>query len=328
MSRIKRVRPSTEEDRKLASELRTIIASSRSSKVDKAAAELELDTVAPRLTKRAVKEPSRFGSPNEIRVSKPGTKDLLNLCGRVEARRAGPFSEESMLASLAVIAAEDRVKALRKAENATPLEKAQALISEMPDHPLQKLARESAHYVWEADLSRPKPDLEQMIRWRVLHWLSDAPYNRVDVHSSRETVDTAVADVYGLVAERDATDPGWFVLLVEKRWDAAALPRVKQSEPASEPEQTFSASQQKEAEPEPGPIAKADGRAQLVEMILKTDSFLRSLSAVNFELNEKIRSALTAELGRVGHIASPFAAALYNSLRREYKLFSLPERRF
>src|SRR5438132_7734394 len=218
MSRIKRVRPSTGEDRKRASELRGIIASSRSSKADKEAAEHELDTVAPRLTKRAAKEPSRFGSPNGIKVSRPDTKDLLNLCDRVEARRAEPLSQESVFASLAVMAAEDRVKALRKAESATPQQKAEAIIAELPDHPLQKLARESAHYVWEADLSRPKPDLEQMIRWRVRHWLSDAPYNRVDVRSSRVSVDSAVADIYRLVAERDTAEPGWFVRLTEKHW--------------------------------------------------------------------------------------------------------------
>jgi len=145
-----------------------------------------------------------------------------------------------------------------------------------------------------------------------------------------QTVSDAVNDVYRLLAERDSADPGWFVRRAEKLLDAPALLPVKTERgPEPEPPQASSAIPIKGEEAPPSPIERVGSdRAQLVEMILRTDSFLRSLSAVNFELNEKIRAALTAELLRVGHIAGTWAAALYNSLRREYKLFSLPERRF
>src|SRR5437762_1085067 len=234
MSRIRRMRPSTEEDRKLASELLRTLKSDRTSKAERAAAQAKYDLLCP---------PVGSGSPNEIRVSKPGTKDLLNLCDRVEARRAdGPVSEKrSVEEALARLAVEDRARAIRRAENATPLEKAQTLISEMPGHPLQKLARETAEWLWREDLSNPKPDVDALTAHRVRHWLSDAPYNRHDVRSNRETVDAAVADVYRLVAMRDEAQPGWYVRLAEKRWDAPALAQIK-TQRAPEP-QTFSASQ-------------------------------------------------------------------------------------
>jgi hypothetical protein len=77
------------------------------------------------------------------------------------------------------------------------------------------------------------------------------------------------------------------------------------------------------------PVVRASmDLAQRVNLILQTDSFLRDLAQVNFELNEKIRGALTAELLRVGHVQGSVAAALYDSLRQEYKVFRLPERRF
>jgi hypothetical protein len=66
------------------------------------------------------------------------------------------------------------------------------------------------------------------------------------------------------------------------------------------------------------PVVRASmDLAQRVNLILQTDSFLQDLAQVNFELSEEIRSALTAELLRVGHVQGSFAATLYNSLRQE-----------
>jgi len=321
MSRARRLKPSTREGRKRQAELGRVISNPRTLKTDREAALRELDALAPL---------ENFGSPSLTPPARP-TKDWKEaLIDRVEARRAeGPVSDKGSLEeALAQLAVEDRARAIRKAENAPANEKAEAILAELPDHPLNKLARELAHYLWEQDLSNPKPPAEVGAKSHSYGWLARQPYNRHDVRGNTETVSNAVADVYRLLAERDTADPSWFVRRAKKLLEAPALPPVK-VERAPEPEtQASPANLQKEEEAMPSPTASADGLAQRVEMILKTDSFLRSLSAVNFELNEKIRSALTTELLRVGHIAGTFAALLYNSLRRESKLFGLPERRF
>ena len=160
--------------------------------------------------------------------------------------------------------------------------------------------------------------------WEVLRWDRPFPHPTAD----RKWW----ADIFAEVDRRDSADPQWFARVLETPKPHA--PPAVEAKPAAKPKPANPAppapsSTSPIKEEAQSPIVQAGfDLAQRVNLILQTDSFLTRLSAVNFELNEKIRSALTSELLRAGHIQGTFAATLYNSLRREHKLWSLPERRF
>ena len=312
------------------------------------------------------------GSPAPNEDSKPSTKDLLNLCDRVEAARekGTPLSsspekestppsrspvpgtyEHDAAVVWASIPAEPEVRLAaaeryfierRKREDARLLAdpvrrrlNAALYVAESTDNPLRTHARKFADSLsydennmgpWGSAAERRENAFINLL-WEVLRWDRPFPHPTTDPKWA--------ADIFAEVDHRDLDDPAWFAHVLETP-KPPAPPAVKSTEPAAKPKpanpappQVFSASPIKEEEAQPSPIVQAGlDLAQRVNLILQTDSFLRSLSAVNFELNEKIRSALTTELLRAGHIQGTFAATLYNSLRREHKLWSLPERRF
>ncbi len=208
-------------------------------------------------------------------------------------------------------------------------------VAESTDNPLRTHARKFADSLtydlnnmgsWEGIAERRENAFINLL-WEVLRWDRPFPHPTTDPKWA--------ADIFAEVDRRDLHNPLWFARVLETP-KPPAPPAVKSTEPAAkpkpanpEPPAPSSTSPIKEEEAQPSPIVQAGlDLAQRVNLIFQTDSFLRGLSAVNFELNEKIRSALTTELLRAGHIQGTFAATLYNSLRREYKLWSLPERRF
>jgi hypothetical protein len=221
----------------------------------------------------------------------------------------------------------DRQRVLEKAALATPAEKAASLLLGLPEHPLNKLARELAHYLWTEDRSNPKPPAATLATEFVRHWLSDEPWNRHDLRGSRATVDEAVANALKLVAERDAAQPDWFTRRTEHLLNAPPRPPQIESVPSvkvPEPEATT-------PEPEPmkmDPIARvAADLAARAELLIKTDSWLGSLSLHSPEIHTRIIAALSSELLQRGFVSGDFAAKLYNDLRPR-AVSAYPERRF
>jgi hypothetical protein len=216
--RVKRQRPSTQADRQRAAELRKIMNGSRSSKAEVTAAREEYDRLCPSilpgappvalLSSRARQRetpsqppPSKQSIPSPVTATPDPLQALLDKC-------LSPETLES-------IAIEGRARSREKAENASPLERAQTLLAELPEHALNKLARAVADWLRSEDKSRPKENYDHRLFWILNGWLSRQSYNRSDVHGSTETVAAAVDDVYRLLAERDAADAGWFV----RRWE-------------------------------------------------------------------------------------------------------------
>jgi len=315
MSRARRIKPSTREGRKRQAELGRVISNPRTLKTDREAATRELDALAPL---------ENFGSPS-LTPPAPPTQDWKEaLIDRVEARREGTvFDKGSLEEALARLAVEDRARAIRNAENATPLEKAQTLICELPDHPLNKLARELAAYLWREDQSNPKPNIEQMVRWTVKGWLARQPYNRSDVRGDVQTVSDAVDDLYRLLSERDIAEPGWFVRRAEKLLNSQAVLPVKKTEPVAEPAlQTYSASLQKE---EVQPLN--ENLAARVSLVLAADSSLSRLAAHSPEYDSGIRAALRDRLLSRSNCDGSFLAGLYNAMRPR-NLSAFPPRTF
>lgn len=177
--------------------------------------------------------------------------------------------------------------------------------------------------------------------WEVLTWNRSFPHPSADPKWS--------ADIFAEVDRRDLEDAERFRRVLETPPQSQTV-EVRLNKPVAEPFEAGSGPEPTDGEikkmatrmppgapapvsPEPKPVldpivSASMDLAQRVNLILQTDSFLRDLAQVNFELNEKIRGALTAELLRVGHIQGSFAATLFNSLRQEYKIFRLAERRF
>jgi hypothetical protein len=293
---------------------------------------LEIET---RLDEIAATSLSASGTPSGLPPAKPTTKDLLALCDRVDdAKRRGSLSEKSIplagtTAGLEAFLAKvvpDRGAALRRAQNAPDSERAAALLTEYPAHPLNKLAAELARYIWQEDKSSPKPDVEQMVLWKVQGWLEKRPYNRADIHGNVETVANAVADVYRLLAERDAEDPIWFVRRAEKLFDTAGLdpakPLAVDLAPLNAP-----APQTHESEPS-NPIEQAEtGLVQRTNLVLAADPNLSRLAAHAPEYDSGIRAAITRQLQEHGYADGTFLAGLYNASRPK-NLSAFPPRTF
>lgn len=286
-------------------ELRRELKSSRTAKARRLEIETRLDEIS---LGGGTKEPSI-----EIREPKPTTSDLLALANRVEAARemAEVFMPEA-------ISYRECVR--RRAECATAHEKAVAILSELPEHPLCKLAAELAAYIWSEDKSNPRPSVDVLAAERVKHWLSDAPYNRHDLRGSRATVDAAVADALRVVAERDSEDPKWFTKRAERLLDSPPTGKGQNS--------TVDAAAPPKAEPERHPLASAntelDTRAAL---ILKTDSWLSRLAEHSPEMRARIVAGLSDEILRIGFVSGDFATKLYNNLRPRC-VSAYPERKF
>ncbi|HWY53011.1 MAG TPA: hypothetical protein VNZ03_01005 [Terriglobales bacterium] len=275
---------------------------------------LEIET---RLDKIAAVKPE---SLSELPPPKPTTKDLLALCDRVDvAKRKGSLSEKSIplagtSAGLEAFLAKmvpNREAAIRRAQNAPDSERAAALLTEYPEHPLNKLAAELARYIWQEDKSSLKPDVEQMAIWKVQGWLEKRPYNRHDIRGSVETVAAAVDDAFRLLAEKDAAKPDWFVRRAEKLFDAEGLEPTRT--PAAEP--AIDLAPLSAPAPVHSPARTPDWPKQ-VDLILQIDAqHLGRLAAHSPEFDSGIRASLTRQLQEYGFADGTFLRNLYNAMR-------------
>jgi hypothetical protein len=217
-----------------------------------------------------------------------------------------------------------RENALRKAKSAPDSERAAILLTEFPEHPLNKLADELAAYLWQADLSRPRPDVQQIARGIIRGWLKREPFNRHDLRGQVETVANAVADVYRLLAERDAAEPDWFVRRAEKLFNAAGLDPAKP--PAVEPAVDLAPP----SAPEPvHPATSTPDWLKQVDLILQIvdAQWLGRLVQHSPALDGQIRGAISLQLQKHGHCDGVWLANLYNTLRPK-ALSAFPPRSF
>jgi hypothetical protein len=161
----KRERPRTKAERARFAQINTRLNRTKLTDEERAVLEAERDRLAPVRSN---------GSLSKNRESKPCTADNLALVERVEAARktaavlAAPFVHDAV---------SNRERVIRKATNATSQEKAEVILAELPAHPLNKLARELAEYLWSEDRSNPKPSIGTLTAQYARHWLSRAPYN-------------------------------------------------------------------------------------------------------------------------------------------------------
>jgi hypothetical protein len=307
---------------------------------------LEIET---RLDAIATTKPESILS--ELPPPKPTTKDLLALCDRVDvAKRKGSLPESipsagtpaGLEAFLAKMVGDGREGAIRRAKAAPDSERAFALLAELPDHRLSVLARELAAYLWQQDLSRPRPDAEQIARGIARNWLNRAPHNRADIRGDVETVANAVADVYRLLAERDAAEPDWYLRRAGKLFDASGLDTAKP--PAAEPDTSpvsvnppvypgqeyFHAHNENIRDTEkrwsPETYSGISLDAQ-VNLILQIDPPLARLAAHSPEFDSGIRASLTRQLQAHGFADGTFLRNLYNAMRPR-ALSAFPPRTF
>jgi hypothetical protein len=231
---------------------------------------------------------------------------------RSERRAAGKSILSALPpASLSALAAADRIRTVERARNASSAAKAAALLDELSDHPLNKLAHELEQFLWNEDRSFPRPDFELQVKQRVRHWLSDAKYNHHDIRGNRTSVDEAATDALKLVAEKDAAEPGWYFRRVEMAYDS---PPVQAANPVETP---FSSTADVEPQamllrPRPLPASDLDTRASL---LLSLDPYLSKLGTYSDEMKSRILFAIAEELRRVGHADGLFLKGLYESLR-------------
>ena len=243
---------------------------------------------------------SEPGTPKPLPPVKPSNKDLQDLVARVKSRP----SEMLLSATDIQTVSEMEYSAVRS-------EWYKVIQTQWPETGFERLMQRG----W-------------LLNWRLA--------------TLKGTISESFGDYFKRCQERFAAEGGELALLAEKyglrNEPFKSGPETTQldSKPfeVNSPAPLMAQPQPKKAttSPEPEPLSAMERAgmdlAQRVNLIFQTDSFLQELAQVNFELNEKIRGALTAELLRVGHVQGSFAAALYNSLRREYKVFRLPERRF
>jgi hypothetical protein len=70
-----------------------------------------------------------------------------------------------------------REAAIRRAEATPDHERAAVLLAELPNHPLNVLAKEVADWLWREDWSMPKPSEKMMASWTLKGWLEREPWN-------------------------------------------------------------------------------------------------------------------------------------------------------
>jgi hypothetical protein len=321
------IEPPGRAEREEYRQLRRELKNSRTLKARRLEIEARLDEIA-------AAEPESILS--ELPPPKPTTKDLLALCARVDdAKRKGSLPEKSILplegvrvdvdAFVLKMTGHDREGATRRAQNATEAERAGALLTELPEHPLNKLAAELALYIWQEDKSSRKPDAKQIALWTVQGWLEKRLYNRHDIRGSVATVANAVTDVYRLLAERDAEDPIWFVRRAEKLFDDAGLDPAKPPAAVPVPAVDLAAL----SVPEPVHPARTTDLLAQVDLILQVvdAQWLGRLVQQSPALDSQIRGAITLQLQEHGHCDGMWLANLYNTLRPK-ALSAFPPRTF
>jgi hypothetical protein len=115
----------------------------------------------------------------------------------------------------------DKSIAVDKAKGATDAERAAYLLKNLPDHPLNVMARAVVNNLrLEAKFAQSVP-LETEIGWTVKHWLGpdSAKYNSNPLPpKTRADVLAAVADIYQILAVKDRDEPGWLVKAAEQRF--------------------------------------------------------------------------------------------------------------
>lgn len=309
--------------------LRRELKNARTSKPRRLEIEVRLDEIASTSLLAS-------GTPIELPPAKPTNKDLQALCTRVEeAKRKGSLSEKSIPSREGIradvdafvlkITGHDREGAICRAQTATEAERAGALLTELPEHPLNKLAAELALYIWQEDKSSPRPDAKQIALWTVQGWLEKRPYNRADLRGNVETVANAVGDVYRLLAERDAEDPIWFVRRAERLFDSTdvAVTQKPTKPPVAEPAVTVAPLRA----PAPEPSLAIRTTDDQVNLILQIDPHLARLAAHAPEYDSGIRAAITRQLQEHGFADGTFLAGLYNASRPK-NLSAFPPRTF
>jgi hypothetical protein len=321
-NRPRRQRPKSKQDRSRLCEVNRLLNTRGLTDERRAELEAERDLLSPML-------------------QPPTREDLERLIERVEAKQASGSSlpggssasksllwtEEKMEAAMQQLLVYDRENALRKARSASDAARVAALLSELPNHPLNLLAREVGDWLWREDKSYPKPAVTQTGTWKVHGWLKREPYNRADVHGNVATVANAVDDAYRLLAERDAEDPLWFVRRAEKLFDGGDVAMTQRSirnlsDVELHVEPSLSA---------PTPVRPAPGTTDLakqVSLILQIDAqHLGRLAAHSHEYNDGIRAAITRQLQACGHCDGVFLANVYNAMRPK-GLSAFPPRQF
>jgi hypothetical protein len=282
MSKGRRIKPSTVEGRRRKTELGEIISSPRTSKAEREAAIRELDILAP---------VEGSGTPTKNEDSKPLTKDLLALCGRVEARRENgdaPIPDTSKLRKRSAVEL-DRAKSQLE-----PLLSRGVVTNEV-----RTLAAEFMDFSYGlfgknfSDLSSAKQAARTQFQIDI--WLRKNPEP-----TELMMKELGLSSEVGSKAESKAKpEPG---------------PAATRPEPA--PSVTSQSAPVHKDSPEPearlGPIEKAAARAALV---LQTDSWLSRLAEHTPEMRARIVAGLSDELLKVGCVSGDFAAKLYNDLR-------------
>lgn len=206
MSRVRRVKPSTLAGRKRQAELGQIISSPRTSKEDRAAALEELNLLAP-----IVGTPSDFedsfptvSNPNPRR---PNSESLDAFWKRMTSPEVQLQMHEL-----------DKSIAIEKAKNASPVERAAYLLKSLPDHALNVMAREVRNIIRQDESKRGNPQtvsIETEMGWTIEHWLGP---NAMKYNSPRGETLKAIANIYQLLAAKDAAEPGWYVKAAEQRF--------------------------------------------------------------------------------------------------------------
>jgi len=288
----------------------------------------KLDALYARGSAAATTEPSQkksgslsASSPAGERISKSGTPVSSQY-----KPSAGSPSERNILSAEEIRAKVEawthqlvpcaRENALRKAKSAPDSERAAVLLTEFPDHTLNKLAEEMAAWLWQEDRSRPKPDAKQIAQWTVKSWLERRPWNSHDLRGNVETVANAVADVFRLLAEKDAAEPGWFVRRAKEAFDATQLAEPKPKPIVSPAPASRPAPHTREPEPVHSPVVHPImSPAERAQLVIQTDSWLSNLSTHSPDMHSRIVAALSDELMRCGVAGSDFCTRLYENLR-------------
>jgi len=322
--RIKRHKPSTDAERKRAAELRKLIRDSRTSRADRERYRLELDEVSPPLNPADLVAPKILsGSPARNEDSKPLTRDLLALCDRVEARRAG--EESILLPSPPALSAAD-IQTVREMDlKEASAEWYRLVQSQWPEKGFERIAQRTWLLRWRMDtlkgtVSESFADYVKPIQ---LRFEADMEFSARFAVASPEQRDT----------------------MLDKRlaWmhttPAPSIPRI--APPSGPPSKgpapvhdwpTFALRSAPEVpvEPEPPmtPIQAAGmDLAARAALIMATDGWLTKLSMHSPEIRTRIIAALRDELLKVGCVTGDFCAKLYNNSRPR-ALSQYPERKF
>ena len=225
MSRVRRTKPSTLAGRKRQAELGQIISSPRTPKEERAAALEELNLLAP-IVGTPIEIEDSFPTVSNPNPRRPNTESLDAFWKRMTSPEVQVQMHEL-----------DKSIAIEKAKNSTPIERAVYLLKSLPDHPLNLMAREARNEIRQDESRRGNPQtvpIETEMRWTLEHWLGP---NAMKYNSPRGETRKAIANIYQLLAAKDAAEPGWYVKAAEQRfakppqnldtWRGLEMKRVK-----------------------------------------------------------------------------------------------------